>query len=110
MAFCPTKPAVCAAGTGARPASSVTHLSASQQVAGDIHLVFAATTFVMLGLMALRFAKQEDPASLRRPAVFAFGISWFVKGRAIQGIRARIRKAAPVTIPVAAIRGLEDHR
>jgi hypothetical protein len=57
VAFCPTKPAVCAAGARACPASSVTHLSASQQAAGDIHVFFAAATFVMLGLMALRFAK-----------------------------------------------------
>ena len=38
VAFCPTKPAVCAPGAGACPASSVTHLSTSQQVVGDIHL------------------------------------------------------------------------
>jgi hypothetical protein len=57
VALCPTKPAVCAAGAQACPASSVTHLSTSQQVVGDIHLVFAAATFVALGLMALRFAK-----------------------------------------------------
>lgn len=57
VAFCPTKPAVCAAGARACPASSVTQLSTNQQVVGDIHLFFAAATFIMLGLMALRFAK-----------------------------------------------------
>ena len=57
VAFCPTKPAVCAAGAQTCPASSVTHLSTSQQVVGDIHLFFAAVTFILLGLMALRFAK-----------------------------------------------------
>jgi hypothetical protein len=44
VAFCPTKPAV-------RP------LTVTQQVVGDVHLFFAAVTFIALGLMALRFAK-----------------------------------------------------
>jgi hypothetical protein len=174
VALCPTKPAVCPAGAGACPASSVTHLSASQQVAGDMHLAFAAITFIALGLMALRFAKGgETPPGLsllgrlryglgfgkparRQPgqytadnlvyrvsgitilscvilavlsnllpasvtahwpllfifetvAVFAFGVSWFVKGRTIQGIGDRIRKGAPATEPVAATRELQDH-
>jgi hypothetical protein len=56
VAFCPTKPTVCAAGAGACPASSVTQLSTLQQVVGDLHVFFAVTTFTMLGLMALRFA------------------------------------------------------
>ena len=47
VAFCPTKPAVA-------------HLSTEQQVVGDIHVFFAVTTFIMLGLMALRFAKEGD--------------------------------------------------
>jgi hypothetical protein len=64
VAFCPTKPAVCAAGAGACPASSVTHLPASQEVAGDIHLFFAAATFAMLGLIALRFAKSGRTSRL----------------------------------------------
>ncbi len=176
VAFCPTKPTVCAAGAGACPASSVTHLPASQEVAGDFHLFFAALAFVMLGLMALRFAKggmtpprqsmfgriryglgfgpsapSDQPqrykgenliyrasgitiltcvilaalsnllpasVSARLPllfifeavAVFAFGVSWFVKGRTIQGIRARIRKSTPATRPAAPIRELENHQ
>jgi hypothetical protein len=57
VAFCPTKPPVCADGARVCPAPSVRHLSTSQQVVGDIHLFFAAVTFVALGLMALRFAK-----------------------------------------------------
>ena len=60
----PTKPAACAAGAGACPASSVTHLPASQEVAGDIHLFFAAATFAMLGLIALRFAKSGRTSRL----------------------------------------------
>jgi hypothetical protein len=163
VALCPTKPTVCTAGVGVCPASSVTHLSTSQQVVGDIHVVFAAVTLIALGLMALRFAKggmtpprqstmgqlryglgfgkpgdgsqpQQYtgdnviyrisgitilscvllaalsnllPASVKAQwpwlfifeavAVFAFGVSWFVKGRTIQGIRARIRKARHAT-------------
>lgn len=144
-ALCPTKPAVCTAG--ACPRSSVTHLSASQQVVGDVHVVFAAVTFIVLGLMALRFAqggKTLDnvvyrvcgatilacvilaaasnilPASVNAHwpllfvfesvALFAFGVSWFVKGHTIQAIRARVRKGAPSARPVAAIPELEGHR
>ena len=169
VAFCPTKSAVCAAG--ACPASSVTHLSTSQQAVGDVHLFFAAVTFIMLGLMALRFAKGGKtppgqnimgqiryglgfgkpnagdqpqryrgenfiyhasgitilscmilaalsnllPASVNANwpllfifeavAVFAFGFSWFVKGRTMEGIRARIPSiGAPAARPVPAVR------
>jgi hypothetical protein len=177
VALCPTKPAVCAARAGACPASSVPRLSTSQQVVGDIHLVFAAVTFIALGLMALRFAKAgktppglglmdrilfglgfgkpggggqprphhatDDviyrasgitilscvllaaasnllPASVTAHwpllfifeaiAVFAFGVSWFVKGQTIQVIRARVRRGAPAARPVAVIRELEGQR
>jgi hypothetical protein len=58
VAFFPTKPPVCAAHAPTCTAPSVTHLSAGQETVGDIHLVFAAVTFVALGLMALRFAKS----------------------------------------------------
>ena len=175
VALCPAKPAVCVGGAGACPASSVTRLSASQQVAGDIQLVLAAVTFIALGLMAVRFAKggmtppghgirgqiryglgfgkpsegcqpqqyTEDnvvyrvsgvtimfcvilaaltnllPASvnahwpllfiIEAVAVFAFGVSWFVKGRTVRGIRHRIRKARHAARPVTAIPELEVH-
>lgn len=152
VAFFPTKPAVCTTAAGACPASSVTRLSTSQQVVGDIHLGLAAITLIALGLMALRFARHGKPGDGPGPrfagenaifrasgitvlgcvllaalsnllpasvkahwpwlfifeaiAVFAFGVSWFVKGRTIQGIRARIEKAgrrgtAAGTSPVA---------
>jgi len=131
VALFPTKPTVCTAGPGACPASSVTRLSTHQQVVGDIHLVLAAITLIALGLMALRFAKQNRqrfaaenliyrasgmtvlccvvlaalsnllPSSVKGHwpwlfifealAVFVFGVSWFVKGRTIQGIRTRIQ-------------------
>ena len=154
VALCPTKPAVCTAVAGACPASSVTHLSTSQQVVGDIHLALAAITLIALGLMALRFAKHGQPgdgsgqrfagenviyrasgitvlccvllaalsnllpASVKAHwpwlfifeavAVFAFGVSWFVKGRTIQGIRARIQKVRGAT--TASTPTLESHR
>jgi hypothetical protein len=47
VALCPTKPAV-------------PHLSLHQQVVGDLHLGFAAITFVALGVMALRFARGQN--------------------------------------------------
>ena len=133
VAFCPTKSTVCGPGAHACPASSVAQLSTGQQVVGDIHVFFAVTTFVMLGLMALRFAKAEKaeqryrgensvyratgitilscvmlavlsnllPSSVNAHwpllfifeavAVFSFGVSWFVKGRTMEGIRNRVR-------------------
>jgi hypothetical protein len=45
VAFFPTKP-------------PVPHLSTGQQAVGDIHVFFAAVTFIALGLMALRFTKS----------------------------------------------------
>ena len=134
VAFCPTKPAV-------------RQLSVTQQAVGDVHVFFAAVTFIALGLMALRFAKSASapdsqtgmnriryglglvkpsddqpgrkvrntvyrscgftiltcvvlaaasnllPASVKADwpwlfffeacAVFAFGVSWFVKGQTL---------------------------
>jgi hypothetical protein len=164
VALCPTKPAVCAAGTTACPASSVARLSTSQQVVGDIHLFFAAVTFVALGLMALRFAKAGEtppgqgtlatlgdalgfgkpvgsqsgeyhgddpvyhasgitilscvilaalsnllPASVNAHwpllfifeavAVFAFGVSWFTKGRTMQAVQSRLGISGPAARP-----------
>jgi hypothetical protein len=172
VALFPTKPAVCTAG--ACPASSVTHLSTSQQAVGDLHLVFAAVTFVALGFMALRFAKGgQTPPGLSLPsrlryglgfgpgggqpgqytadniiyrisgitilscvvlaaasnllpasvnahwpllfifeavAVFAFGVSWFTKGRTIRWIQGKISKSTPTQVPVEAIRELPEQR
>jgi hypothetical protein len=63
VAFCPTKPAVCVAGAATCPAPSVRQLSTSQTVVGDIHLGFALLAFLMLGLMALRFARTGPTPS-----------------------------------------------
>jgi hypothetical protein len=46
VAFCPTKPSG--------------PLATWQNVVGDVHVVFAASTFVALGVMALRFAKDGE--------------------------------------------------
>ena len=134
VAFFPTKPPVCAAGARTCAAPWVRHLSDAQQVTGDLHLFFAAVTFIALGLMALRFTKSAGPrgrtprkkqrnmvyracgvsiwlcvvlaaASNLLPAavksswpwlfvfealaVFAFGISWFVKGETLQTLKDR---------------------
>ena len=62
VAFCPTKPTVCVPGPHACPASSVAQLSTSQQVVGDIHVFFAVTTFIMLGLIATHFRQGGKDA------------------------------------------------
>ena len=64
VAFCPTKPAV-------------SHLSAAQQTVGDIHLFFAAVTFLALGVMALRFAKSAaTPGGQARMARIRHELGW----------------------------------
>jgi hypothetical protein len=59
VAFCATKPPVCAPDARTCLPPSVRHLSTGQQVVGDFHLGFATVTFIALALMALRFAKAE---------------------------------------------------
>jgi hypothetical protein len=61
VAFFPTKPSVCPADASTCAAPSVRHLTALQQAVGDLHLFFAAVTFIALGLMALRFAQPASP-------------------------------------------------
>jgi hypothetical protein len=124
VALCPTKP-------------PVAQLSTAQQVVGDVHLFFAAATFLALAFMAIRFAAPEGsppaapgpvsraiylgcgstifacvalaaasnllPASVTASwpllfifeavAVFAFGVSWFVKGEAMTGFFSRTQQA-----------------
>jgi hypothetical protein len=77
VAFCPTKPAVCVAGAAACPAPSVRQLSTSQTWVGDIHLGFALLAFLMLGLMALRFAKTgPTPARLGWAGQLRYGLGF----------------------------------
>jgi len=59
VAFCPTKPAVCAAHARTCVAPSVRALSTGQNVIGYVHLGFAALTFLALAVMALRFTKTS---------------------------------------------------
>jgi hypothetical protein len=54
VALCPTKP----------HADKRHHLTPQQNVVGDLHVLFAATTLIALGVMALRFARAR-----RRPEV-----------------------------------------
>jgi hypothetical protein len=124
VAFFPTKPAGCPVNAGACPPSSVTHLSTGQQVAGDVHVFFAAATFIALALMALRFAKAErTPDGLgtmsqvrhwpslfvfEAIAVFAFGVSWFVKGRTMGVLSLRAPRAAAALLQIRP--GHESHR
>ena len=81
VAFFPTKPPVCLADAGTCPVPEVRQLSAAQQAAGDIHLFFAAVTFIALGLMALRFAKSaRAPGGQDRMS--RIGMGWDGPGRA----------------------------
>jgi hypothetical protein len=77
VAFFPTKPPVCPRHAGVCPAPWVSRLSAGQQVTGGLHLFFAATTFIALALMALRFAKTErTPSGLGTAARIRHGVGF----------------------------------
>ena len=77
VAFCPTKPAVCLIGAAACPPPSVRQLSTHQTVVGDIHLGFALVAFLMLGLMALRFAKTgPTPSGLGWAGRLRYGLGF----------------------------------
>lgn len=170
VAFLPTKPPACAVGSRICSPPSVAHLSVSQQFVGDVHLFFAAVTFIALGVMALRFAKSEEtpagqvnivwlrhelgfakprddrrsrrkrirnivyrvcgitilscvvlaglshvvpmPVGTRWPllfsfealAVFAFGLSWFVKGQTLLPVLKDRRVIAPTAALTASSR------
>jgi hypothetical protein len=81
VAFFPTTPQVCAADAAGCPAPAVRHLSVAQQVMGDMHVVFAAVTFIALGLMALRFAKRAPaPAGLTGLARIRHGLGFSNSG------------------------------
>jgi hypothetical protein len=58
VALFPTKPTVCALHAPICQSPAVRTLSTYQDVVGWVHLFLAATTFVLLGVMALRFAKS----------------------------------------------------
>jgi hypothetical protein len=161
VAFCPTRPPICASVARTCSPPAVAQLSSVQSAIGYIHLILAALTFVALALMALRFAKsdyaQPEPGALRRLrhelgfaparsgrglhqanaaiityracaftilgalalavasnwlpgqvkahwhpllllealAIFAFGLSWFVKGRTLQALRRYLMRPKP---------------
>jgi hypothetical protein len=99
VAFCPAKPSVCAAHARVCAAPAVRQLSTGQQVAGDIHLVFAALTFVALGVMALRFAMgQKTPAGLHGWALLKYGLG-LAKGQTLRGLVTRLQRAGPPRRP-----------
>jgi hypothetical protein len=77
VAFCPTKPAVCVTGAVTCPLPSVRQLATHQTVVGDIHLGFALLAFLMLGLMALRFAKTgPTPSGLGLAGQIRYGLGF----------------------------------
>jgi hypothetical protein len=77
VAFFPTTPPACPADARTCTAPQVRHLSAGQQATGDIHLFFAAVTFIALGVMALRFAKPAStPGGQARVTRIRYGLGW----------------------------------
>lgn len=102
VAFFPTKPAVCAADARTCVAPAVRHLSAGQQAVGDIHLFFAAVTFIALGLMALRFTKSAATPGGQAPmARIQLELGWAGSGtdrRSPKKQRNIIYRACGVTI------------
>jgi hypothetical protein len=74
--------------------------------------VYRASSIMILTCIALVPVSDQLPASVKAQvpfvlilesiAVFAFGVSWFVKGQAIQATLAWIRRSAPPTGPDAA--------
>ena len=85
----------------------------SQRYPGE-NLIYRASGITTLACVMLAALSNLLPAPVNAHwpllfifeaiAVFAFGFSWFVKGRTIQGILARARKTAPAAKPVAVIR------
>jgi hypothetical protein len=54
VALCPTKP----------PEGSLHHLTVQQDVVGDLHVLFAVTALLALGVMTLRFARAQQRAEV----------------------------------------------
>jgi hypothetical protein len=68
---------VCAVGVAFCPTTPI-HPALHQEIIGDLHLTFACVAFVMLAVMALRFAKREPtPAGLSfwKALGYAFGFT-----------------------------------
>jgi hypothetical protein len=65
-----TKPTVCAATAQSCPAPAVRSLSTAQTWVGNIHLVFSLVAVLLLGVMALRFAKLPATKDDKWPAGF----------------------------------------
>jgi hypothetical protein len=97
---------LCTIATALCPTTPPDNSALCQTVIGDLHLFFSCVAFVMLAVMALRFAKKEPTppglsfwqavgyafgftraAAAAQPRwdvvtvlMTAFGISWFLKG------------------------------
>ncbi|MGH3255061.1 MAG: hypothetical protein ACRDOU_06550 [Streptosporangiaceae bacterium] len=92
----------------------------SQQRSTAHQVIYRASGMTILCCVLLAALSNLLPASVKANwpwlfifeslAVFAFGVSWFVKGRTLQGIVARIRKVRHAPTPSTPILELEDHR
>ena len=102
VAVFPTKPPVCPADARTCPVPEIRYLSVAQQATGDIHLFFAAVTFIALGLMSLRFAKSaQAPGGQDRMSRIRHGLGWARPGDDQQPQRKRrntVYRACGVTI------------
>ena len=79
------------------------------------NLIYRASGITILSCVLLAVLSNLLPASVNAHwpllfifeavAVFSFGVSWFVKGRTMEGIRNRIQQVgAPAARPVPAVR------
>jgi hypothetical protein len=80
VAFCATKPTVCAASAKVCAAPAVPTLTTAAAIRGDVHLCFAAIAFLALGFMALRFTisnstEDKPPRSFLDWIKIAFGFA-----------------------------------
>jgi hypothetical protein len=92
----------------------------SQQRSTAHKVIYRASGITILCCVLLAALSNLLPASVKANwpwlfifeslAVFAFGVSWFVKGRTLQGIVARIRKVRHAPTPNTPILELEDSR
>ena len=92
----------------------------SQQRTTVETVIYRASGITVLCCVLLGALSNLLPASVKAQspwlfifesvAVFAFGVSWFAKGRTIQGIRARFQKARHATTASPPPRELQAHR
>ena len=126
VAFCPTKPAVPRL-TASQQVTGDFHLFFAAvtfialgvmalrfaEGSGPGQLVYRASGITILSCVALAAASNLLPSSVsahwpllfifEAVAVFAFGISWFAKGRTLESVRSKLTRTGPAEVPVEGI-------